>query len=783
MTKKKVLSFEEISVTELDYAGGKGGTLAKLYQSGFPVPPGFVILPYAFSGEELSNDVWEEILSHLKQFNMGKKGAAFAVRSSALGEDSAQASFAGEFETVLDVRTEKEIYDAIHVVQRSRESERVQAYSQAKGLDFSHDIAVVIQELIPAEISGVLFTADPVTGSRHVMSGNYVRGFGDALVSGEVDAIEFEFRRPKGEYEGPEELKKYAKKLYTLGNRLEQELSCPQDIEWSVAGGKLYLLQSRPITTLMDHNPVTQEWNSSYGSDYLWVAIEIFPDVILPSSWSVWQNFQQFNISGISGMGNIGGRVYSNYSFAYSMLRAMGRSDEETKEFLELGVGIVPEKVTLPLVPLTRWQLYKSILPMVKELLPLQIKLKKREAEILAESPARCEGLRREIREVKEGERLSQIWREEILPTFINFLQLQDMANEGYFYPYIAIRNEIKELVGEERANEILTAMVDGSATLTSLGSIVGLVKLANGEMTREEYLQLVGHRMVLENDISLPRPYEDPDWIDRKLSEFEESPIDPQTMVTKSSRQFEKVWGTFESQYPRKARKLYKKLQGVITAMKKREVVRSELTRYMGSVREWYLKAGELLDLGDDIFYLRVEEVIEVLAGDLHVLEHISARCELYDRLKTLPQFPQIISGRFDPFRWAQDPDRRSDVFDSNHKVQPVESGTIITGRPGSAGHVEGLVRRIDKPEQGDQLKSGEILVTSTTNIGWTPVFPKAAAVVTDIGAPLSHAAIVARELGIPAVVGCGTATLRLETGTRVVVDGSKGVVEILQK
>jgi phosphoenolpyruvate synthase/pyruvate phosphate dikinase len=105
------------------------------------------------------------------------------------------------------------------------------------------------------------------------------------------------------------------------------------------------------------------------------------------------------------------------------------------------------------------------------------------------------------------------------------------------------------------------------------------------------------------------------------------------------------------------------------------------------------------------------------------------------------------------------------------------------LRGHPGSAGNIEGFVRLIDNPEEGDQLRSGEILVAVTTNVGWTPLFPRAAAVITDIGAPLAHAAIVARELGIPAVVGCGNATTRLRTGDRVRVDGGAGIVEILER
>ncbi len=138
------------------------------------------------------------------------------------------------------------------------------------------------------------------------------------------------------------------------------------------------------------------------------------------------------------------------------------------------------------------------------------------------------------------------------------------------------------------------------------------------------------------------------------------------------------------------------------------------------------------------------------------------------------------IVRGRFDADQWAADPDRRNDIYDPTAPVLTSTSDTL-SGFAGAAGRVEGRVRVLDGPEQGDQFQPGEVLVAVTTNVGWTPIFPRAAAVVTDVGAPLSHAAIVARELGIPAVVGCGSATTRLRTGDRVRVDGGQGTVEIL--
>jgi phosphohistidine swiveling domain-containing protein len=185
-------------------------------------------------------------------------------------------------------------------------------------------------------------------------------------------------------------------------------------------------------------------------------------------------------------------------------------------------------------------------------------------------------------------------------------------------------------------------------------------------------------------------------------------------------------------------------------------------------------------------VFFLTLEELLALLGGDEGTVHSIPARMQTYGRYKALPPYPMAIRGRFDPFQWAADPNRRTDFFDS-HGLLPTlaadpPSESVILGMPGSAGQVEGTVRRLDNPDDGDTLRVGEVLVTSQTNIGWTLFFPRATAIVTDIGAPLSHAAIVARELGIPAVVNCGDATVRLHTGDRVRVDGTQGFVEILE-
>jgi pyruvate,water dikinase len=206
--------------------------------------------------------------------------------------------------------------------------------------------------------------------------------------------------------------------------------------------------------------------------------------------------------------------------------------------------------------------------------------------------------------------------------------------------------------------------------------------------------------------------------------------------------------------------------------------------------MRAFALRAGELTGYGDDIFFLTFDEVLDVLSDSQAAIEHVPsryapARRETYQVYKALPPYPSVIRGYFDPFQWATDPRRRSDFFDAQAAPPDIATGegdsNLIFGCAGSAGRIEGMVRRLDSPDDGDQLEGGEVLVTALTDIAWTLLFPRAAAIVTDVGAPLSHAAIIARELGIPAVVGCGDATMRLKTGDRVLVDGGRGVVELV--
>jgi len=301
--------------------------------------------------------------------------------------------------------------------------------------------------------------------------------------------------------------------------------------------------------------------------------------------------------------------------------------------------------------------------------------------------------------------------------------------------------------------------------------------------MSREEYIQRYGHRGPHEVELSAPGSDEDPDWLDKKLADCSSSTADLTAMFEKQRAECSAAWQRFETRFPGKYKPFRRRLAAVVEAAKNREAVRSELIRLSRHVvRPFLLQVGTVTGIGDDVFFLTMDEMAALLSGDRQPISAISARRTMHQRYCALPPYPTIIYGRFDPFEWAADPNRRSDLYDARQKGAAVTS-TTIKGWAGAAGCAEGIVRRIDRVEDGNQLRPGEILVTPITNIGWTPLFPRLAAIVTDVGASLSHAAIVARELGIPAVVGCGNATMLLRTGDRVRVDGGSGTVEILPR
>ncbi|MDF2890366.1 MAG: phosphoenolpyruvate synthase [Clostridia bacterium] len=781
-----VKSFKELTPELQASAGGKGGMLARMFQRGYPVPEGFVVLPSAFQGEKLNKEAWNKILIFLNTIRKNNEGALFAVRSSALSEDSAQASFAGEFETVLNVKTDEKIQEAIYTVFKSRQSERVKVYSSIQGIDQAHQIAVVVQLMVSSEISGVLFTADPITGSFANMIGNYVHGLGEQLVSGEANAYDFKLSRPKGKYDGPDELEKYADNLYQYAAKLEKEQGSPQDIEWAMSKGELYLLQARPITTLTSGNLDTYEINESFAGDALWVNTnvgEAIPDVVSPLTWSLVRalDIESGFVPGYYlWSGNICGRIYSNISQRLSAITALYGNAKIGLKILGEVFGQIPEGLTIPVYPFSKMDVIKAMVPGIRNYLKKLREISKGMSQHIHETPDWCRRTTEAIRGINTKQELLNLWKQELEP--YNTKAWWGLIVSGSKAVLaLTLGKKLTKLVGTEDANTLLSNL-RGDSELASLGPVEGISKILKGKMSREEYLKENGHRGPHEFELSIPDPSEDVNWLERQIKEFKELNTNVDELLQKQHTQYEAAWKRFEERFPNRVKWLEKQIAKASAGARIREAARSEFVRVFRVIRAFALKAGELTGMGEDVFFLYMNELVDLLSDKDVKLKYIPARKENYEKYKTLPPLPSVIRGRFNPYEWVKDDHRRMDFYDSTRPIAIASDSEMLKGFAGAAGKVKGTVRILTTPEEGEKLQLGEILVATTTNVGWTPLFPKAAAIITDVGAPLSHAAIVARELGIPAVVGCGNATLRLKTGDRVLVDGGQGIVHILE-
>jgi pyruvate,water dikinase len=787
-------NLKELPESAWPAAGGKARMLSRLARKGYPVPPGMVIPSTAFRDGDLLPEAWTEVRTTLRAMRSGEPHAAFAVRSSGASEDSDAASFAGEFETVLDVRSDEEIRQAVRRVYASREGERAIAYSQSQRgpaeTPAELAMAVIIQEMIPAELAGVLFTADPISGDARAMTGSYVHGLGDRLVSGEESGMPFKLDSPSGAYHGPTELEPYAKALYSLGRRLEQDLGGPQDIEWAISGDRLALLQARPVSTMQPYDPRTGEWNDSRRGNYLWSSTnfgEALPDVMTPLTWSMIQIYAEETFGNpLPGnnplMGNLAGRFYINLSLFASYMGALGISRERMNRESEVIFGTLPEGLDVPLIPFARPAVLRRLGPFAARAIVRRLRNLRQLDEFTRSLPGRISALEASITTSPSPAALAQLWETEIEPLLRRAFQMFQSGTSGYENAYRPLHRQLVEEAGEEDANLLLSGVSQAGASLASLGPLIGLWQVSTGALSREAYLHLYGHRGPHELELSWPRPAEDPDWVGEGLASL--GGIDVPAMLAGREDEKRAAWERYALRFPRQTGRVGRKLEEAAAAARRREAIRSEVTRLFGLIRLFALRAGEVTGLGDDVFFLWQAELISALGGGLPPEGQVQVRREAHERLSALPPYPVLIVGRFDPYAWAADPGRRSDIYDS--RVETDEGGEgpmegVITGLPGSAGVVEGVVRVLASLDEGPLLQPGEILVTATTNVGWTPLFPRAAAIVTDVGAPLSHAAIVARELGVPAVVGTGEATMRLKTGDRVRLDGARGIVEVL--
>jgi pyruvate,water dikinase len=529
-------------------------------------------------------------------------------------------------------------------------------------------------------------------------------------------------------------------------------------------------------------------WNDSLTGDYLWSNVnfgEAVSEVMTPLTWSLLQTWrrQWATMRGVPPFGNVGGRLYLNVSYFASALAATGKGGQEIHAALEDTLHMpIPAGIEIPVVPISKAETLVFMVKSAREQMRWA-RIARALPTFVATNPTWCRDMRRTVERTTGKDVLARLWESEIRSRSIQaYLGVLSSAMR-FSNRASPVRQELTRLVGADQADALISSLSGAGELLASLGLIVGLDQVARGEMTAEEYLEGYGHRGPNEWEVSTPRPAEDPGWLEAKLAEYRHSQVDVKALLARQRQKFECAWLQLQQSHPGKARRIRRQIDEIARRGRLREAARSEMVRVIWVVRRWALRAGTLTELGEDLFFLSIDEVLRTLSSSPAPAQQVPARRRAYNRYRALPPYPAVINGPFDPFRWAAEPSRSSEIFDAHAPaLSAAPESETITGSAGSAGRIEGRVRVLDSLEQGHELRTGEILVTTLTDIGWTPLFPRAAAVVTDVGAALSHAAIVARELGIPAVVGCGDATRRLKTGDRVVVDGGQGIVRILE-
>ena len=771
-------------------AGGKGASLARLTAAAFPVPPGFVVTTTAYDtwAPAMPPELAAEILAHYERLG----SPPVAVRSSATAEDLPGLSFAGQQDTELDVRGPDVLLDAVRRCWASLQTERAVAYrahNQVDGAGLS--MAVVVQTMVAADAAGVLFTADPVSGDRAVITINAGPGLGEGLVSGEVTPEAYGVERAGTEItrtvidSGAERVldDDHVRRLAQLGVAIADLHGQEMDVEWCRSGDDLSIVQARPITTT---GPPPDPWNDSRSGDFLWTNTnvgEAIPDVMTPATWSMVQVFMSDAMATASvppyiGYGRIGGRVYLNVSVMMTLSRAVGVSERRYRELTAEVFGRLPEDLVIPPVAASRLAIARGVGPMAVHVLSEARRDVLVLAGYLADHPRRCAEWHADIAAVGVPGELADLWTTTLDPELNWVSWMLSAATRSSGATFVATRQRLQRLVGDAGANALTAGLGSSAGPLASLGLLEGLDRLAEGQIDRDEFNRTYGHRGPHEFELSRPRPGEDPEWIDGQLAERAASRSDYRGLLARQEEGRRAAWAELEARHPWPARILRRQLRRWAKISRDREGARSEVIRYFWVLRAFALRAGELTGLGEDIFFLEAPEIVRVLRGETISQTTIAERRQAYAAYSALPPYPVLIRGTFDPYSWAADPDRRTDIFEPGSRSVASDQ---VRGFPGSAGVVVGRVRVLTDPADGAQLEAGEVLVTTVTNVGWTPLFPRVAAVVTDVGAPLSHAAIVAREIGIPAVVGCGNATMRLKTGDRVRVDGTAGTVELL--
>ena len=790
--------------------GGKGANLSRMTRAGFPVPPGFLITTNAYNAFVQGNALQTQIVALARDPSNTAATAASAIsqlfaegsippavaasieqaygelaqtvgdvpavagRSSATAEDLPGASFAGQQESYLNLRGEAAVLDAVQRCWASLWTARAIAYRARQNIDPARvSLAIVVQVMVPAAASGIMFTANPLSGVRDELVIDAAWGLGEAIVGGLVtpdhvvvdkvtgaikqstiaDKEVMTVRTATGTEERPvEEQRRRAPVLETaqvaelgkLGAAIEAYYGEPQDIEWCLAADRFWIVQSRPITTLPTEPVLWKsplpgakwikdlqagEWAteplSPLGATTTFAAMIAGRQRKLPMQRAPWSTL-------------INGWLYVRADFRLLWL-AVG-----LKEMGAMAAAQIRHKPVR-----RRWP----------EQLALLDSLERSDLPRLTDTElqSRARALLRA---------LGWWWWEISLDAAIALLCEQligKMGVSGLDNPSVLFRGNDSLLLMAERA------LREAART---------------GEV--ESYLGRFGH-FVESADPIHPTLRESPDLVAQLLSVSRQSEMSPDERLLRTRREraeAEQLLHGLSGSRGLLARMLIKLGQSYAAQV---DDAVFHFQRVLALVRATFLQAGRrlvragVIEQAEDIFYLQRREI---WAPEADFAARVTRRRLLRERHMRLAP-PPYVPEMSDP---SWDSDRLWKLFSSALGATVLKRGAqerngrpVLVGTSGSPGRVRGIARVIAGPDDFNRLQPGDILVARTTSPIWTPLFNIAGAAVTEVGGPFSHAAIVAREFGIPLVNGALDATQVIVDGTSVVVDGSAGIVELL--
>ncbi len=864
----------------LELVGGKGASLARMLAAGLPVPPGFHITTAAYRRFVSENKLQERILAAASAVSIddpatleeaaqqieqiftnsvmpddiaeticraySELGAsvrkdgdelAVAVRSSATAEDLPEMSFAGQQETYLNVHGSTRVLEAVKRCWASLWTARAIGYrAQHEIASTDVSLAVVVQELVAADASGILFTANPLTGTRNQEMINAAWGLGEAIVGGQVtpDTLVVDkangtiitqqiaekqvmtVRTPTGTQEEPVPAEKrtvatltpeQAAELAHLGAHIEQLYARPMDIEWTIKDGHFFVVQARPITALPESANIpltTIEWKlpQPRGRYMRGSVLELLPDPLSPlfatlglPTWS--KSTAEFASNmGMPGiftdniLTTINGYGYCDLTFTFM----------QTVRLILAMPGILI--IHLPRLLRTsqlRWQEARS---QYKE------RVRRWQATDLAATSALdlLNGARAITTEaasyylsVQTGI-LPAAYMSESLFTLVydKFLKQQNAPTAltfvlGYDSAPIQAEKSLYELAQWAREQNGLSALLTGMSsndfTAAYQSEQVADVDKKIWSEFRERFaahLARFGHT-IYDLDFVQALPADNPAALLETLKFFlSGEAADPYKRQETSTAAREQAVQTTLRKLHGVRRLLFRRLLAWAQRFAPlREDALADVGLGWPVLRQMLHEIGQrlsmasVIDIPDDVFWLTLDDVQDAATAldteqtpvNYHTV--VAERRMIWEsqRAVTPPASLPIKGGaRFLGIDFTPVLPARTDQ----------QAGDIIKGIGASPGRVVGLARIISSPGEFDQMKRGDILVAKITTPAWTPLFALASGIVTDVGGPLSHSSIVAREYHIPAVLGTGVATERLHSGQSVTVDGTAGTVTI---